>query len=312
MGRILNWRHRVYNINMNFENKVVSFTPKPLFEDREFVDVLKLKRLEVLKNKPKEDDFSDIYGQEEVNKDKKDIEELKSKWENITEEEKYLKDISDIYEAMIADQIGNSEWFGKNCKSFPSSTYDDIKNGIDVVNVFKNKELFQYMGLGVDVCFSSKKDELEKKLESIKQCIRSGDMPTLKYFKDLETGEKKKILLPKVIVGSRLSSAEKLIRTWGRSGPNREKEMKENPIQSKLILETITQLRYFYNFAKRLSEGTREIDMSQKYEKISIEYAKMYNLFYDIYEEKKSLIDGHLNEISDDIVYETIIEYTNK
>ena len=38
----------------------------------------------------------------------------------------------------------------------------------------------------------------------------------------------------------------------------------------------------------------------------------MYNLFYDIYETKKELIEKHYSEVRDDIVYQTIAKYTKK
>ncbi len=293
-----------------FENEVIKFTPKPIFKDPIFLESIKRKKEIIFMNRPSEDDFIDIYGEEEVKKNKKEISRIIKSWENSTEDELNAKEVSDAYEAMIADQIGRSEWFGKDCKSYPVSIYDDIKNGIDIVTIFNKEHNFHYLGLGADVCFSSKKDELEEKLESIKQCIRSGSMPTLKYFKNPETGEKKKIFLPKVIIGSRFSSAEKLLRIWGGKNEIRDKELKENPIQSKLILETISQLMYFYNFAKNLSENNPDRDLGEKQYNISLEYGRMYNYFYDIYLEKEELINKHLNEISDDIVYETILNYT--
>jgi len=295
-----------------FEDKIIKFTPKPILQDSYFLEILKNKRNQVLENRPKEEDFSDVYGEEEVKNDKNEIQRVMSLWEELDSKGKEAKDFSDIYEAMISDQIEKSNWFGDKCKSYPASYYDDVKNGIDIVNIFEEGEDLHYMGLGVDVCFSSKKEELVGKLESIKQCIRSGEMPALKYFKNPKNGEKKKILLPKVIVGSRFSSAEKTIRIWGGKDPNRDKSLKDDNTQVKFILETISQLKYFYDFSGRISENNTDEILKEKQKNISIEYAKMYNIFYDIYVEKKELIDKYLNEISDDIVYETIIGYTNK
>lgn len=298
---------------MNFDNKPINFKPKPLSENKELmIRVLDQKSKTVDNFRPKEKDFSDLYTEEEINSDLLEIKHLKTIWdsEEKTEREIYLREVADIYEGVITDQIEANSWFGDNCETYLTTLYDDKKNGVDVVSIFTQAESKSYLGLGIDVTFASNKDALEKKLESVKQCIRSGTLPTLKYFEDPDTKEHKKIYLPKVIIGSRLSSAEKLIELWGSKDPNRNKKLQEHPVQSKIIMESIYQLEYFYKFAINLSENTKEDGMAKKYKDIAIKYGEMYNIFYDIYEKKKNLINSHSNEISDDIVYETILKYT--
>lgn len=298
---------------MNFDNKPINFQPKPLSENKELmVRILDQKSKTVDNFRPKEKNFSDLYTEEEINSDLLEIKRLKTIWdsEEKTEREIYLREVADIYEGVITDQIEANSWFGDNCETYLTTLYDDKKNGVDVVSIFTQAESKSYLGLGIDVTFASNKDALEKKLESVKQCIRSGALPTLKYFEDPDTKEHKKIYLPKVIIGSRLSSAEKLIELWGSKDPNRNKKLQEHPVQSKIIMESIYQLEYFYKFAINLSENTKEDGMAKKYKDIAIKYGEMYNIFYDIYEKKKDLINSHSNEISDDIVYETILKYT--
>jgi hypothetical protein len=299
---------------MNFENKPINFQPKPLSENKELMSrILEQKTKIVDSFRPKEKDFSDLYSEEEINSDLLEVKRLKDIWnkEEKSEREIYIRQISDIYEGVITDQIEANSWFGENCETYLTTEYDDKKNGVDAVSIFAQKESKSYLGLGIDVTFASNKDALEKKLESIKQCIRIGTLPSLKYFEDPDTKEHKKIFLPKVIVGSRLSSAEKLIELWGdKNDSNRNKKLQENPVQSKIIMESIYQLKYFYDYALNLSQNTKETDMVEKYKNIAKEYGKMYNIFYDIYVEKKEMISSHSNEIYDDIVYETISKYT--
>lgn len=298
---------------MKFEDQQISFKPKPLLKDTELQQKLLDKKKKLVDHyRPNEFNFVDIYSQDEISANLADIENIKSSWEGKTENEKHLDNVSSIYEGIISDQINANAWFGDNCEAVPASSYDNIKNGIDVVTIFNQDKSKHYLGLGIDVTFASDKKILEKKLESIKQCIRTMSLPSLKYFQDPETGEHKKVFLPKVIIGSRLSSAEKLIQLWGGKDEERNKKLSQNPVSSKIIMESIAQLKYFYDFALNLSENNKYPREIEEYKKIAAEYAKMYNIFYDIYETKKELINSHLNEISDDIVYETILEYTNK
>ncbi|HLP86683.1 MAG TPA: hypothetical protein VK153_02295 [Candidatus Paceibacterota bacterium] len=298
---------------MNFENQTITFKPKPLFEDVELQKRLLLKKQELVdKYRPKESTFTDIYPESEIKADLEEIEKIKSSFDKGDESNEYLKNISSIYEGVIADQIGANAWFGDNCESIATSEYDDIKNGVDVVTIFKEDQDKHYLGLGVDVTFASDKKVLEKKLESIKQCIRTMSLPSLKYFQDPETEEHKKIFLPKVIIGSRLSSAEKLIQLWGSKDVDKNKKLAEHPVSSKIIMESLAQLKYFYDYAMHLSDNDPIHHNKDEYRKIAIGYGKMYNIFVDIYQAKKDTINTNLNEISDDIVYETICEYTNK
>lgn len=183
---------------MRFEDRIIKFEPKPLSENRELMDRLLMdKARKVDAYRPKEESFIDVYGEEEIKSDLAEVKRLKSLWEKETEEEKYIKDISNIYEGVIIDQIEANAWLGDSCETVATSEYDDIKNGIDVVSIFSEGESKNYLGLGVDVTFASNKEVLEKKFESIKQCIRSGALPTIKYFEDPSTEEHHKIYLPK-------------------------------------------------------------------------------------------------------------------
>ena len=71
---------------------------------------------------------------------------------------------------------------------------------------------------------------------------------------------------------------------------------------------TKKRLKYFYDFSKRYFDNTREEDKKEKYKDICIKYGEMYNYIYDIYLEKKDLIESHTNEISSDVVYKNILK----
>lgn len=296
---------------MNFENKVI-IKPKSLLEQPELRQELFNKKRKIVDDlRPNELDFEDIYSTQEIEKDLKEIEKLEKIWEEeMTFQESYNKEIASLLEGVIVDQVESNNWLGENTTMVPASRHDDVKHGVDNVAIFKQNEESQYLGLGVDVTFASDDKVLLKKMDSIKGIIRAGLLPELKYFRDPETNEHKKITVPKIIVGARLSSAEKLVMLWGSDKEGKNKKLKEDPMQSKIILESLYQLKYFYEFALNLSQNTKEEKQKNNYEKIALNYAEMYNLFYDIYESKKELIEKNYSEVRDDVVYQTIAEYT--
>ena len=297
---------------MNFENKVINIKPKSLYEQPELRQELFLKKKKLVDDiRPNEIDFDDIYSQEEIDRDLKEITRLEKAWEEkMNFQESYNNEVASLLEGVIVDQVESNNWLGENTTMVPASRHDDVKNGVDSVAIVKENQENKYLGLGVDVTFASSSEVLLKKLDSIKGIIRYGILSKLKYFRDPETGEHKELSVPKIIIGARLSSAEKLVMLWGSKEEGKNKKLKEDPMQSKIILESLYQLKYFYEYALSLSENTKEKNKVANYEEIARSYAEMYNIFYDIYESKNELIEKHINEVADDIVYQTIAEYT--
>ncbi len=299
---------------MNFEDQIISFKPKPLIEDPVKMESLLRKVSDIDIKRPKLTDFNDVYSPVEINKDELLIKQRQNEWkEQNSNYEKFIRNFSSIYEAAIINILDTNKFLGENTEVIPTSKYDDIFNGIDGVFIINQESDDSiYLGLNMDVTYSSEEINIDKKIESIKQCIREGVLPTLKYFQDPKTKQHKTISLPKIIIGSQQSSADGLVRLWGQTTKDNSEKLKNHPIQSKIIMEALSQLMYFHKFSKNLSENTRENKMKEKYENISLKYGQMYNYFHDIYMSKKDLIQSHYNEIMSDTVYQKIIAITEE
>jgi hypothetical protein len=311
---------------MKFENEIINIGPKSLPDnDKLMMRLLDLNSKLVTTYRVKETDFTDIYSEYEIEKDLEEIKRLKSIWEesenmkNETEEskkERYIKIFSELFEGVITDQIDANAWLGEDCQTFPVAISDDYGNNhIDTGLIFSKEEGDEYLGLGIDITYSLDKDNLIKKMDSIKKCILGGNLPSLKYFEHPKTKERKKLYLPKIIVGADRASALELVELWGSKTSERSsknKRLREHPIQSKIIIEALSQCRCFFDYAMFLSKKSNDPVLVDKYEKIAIEYGKMNNIIYKIYEDKKELVTSQEKMISGDIVYKTILEYTIK
>lgn len=294
---------------MKFEDTILnnidrnSF-PKNLLEDKQKREYfLSLKRQKVDRFRPKLEDFKDVFlfKKEEIEADLQEVRELEEKFRKQGEGDKSqraLQEVAEIYEGVLIDQIEANAWFGEYCSVQIASRYDDIKHGIDGVGVFNQGEGSEYLGLGIDVTFASDIDKLEGKFDSIKAVIRNKELPRIKYFIDKD-GQHRSLRVPKVIVGSRLASAEKLIRLWGSQLPDRNQKLQYHSVQAKLIMETVWQLRYFYEYA-RIHDNEDAIDA----------YARLHNIFHEVFLIKEDLIREHWYEIQDDVVFQTIQRLT--
>jgi hypothetical protein len=101
-------------------------------------------------------------GMEEVKKDFSTLqtkkEAIKKKEESYSPEERARneknKKAATLTERALVLGVSKAEWFGDNVKMSSISEYGDIRQGVDsLVEIVKNKEKSDFLGLGIDVTF---------------------------------------------------------------------------------------------------------------------------------------------------------------
>jgi hypothetical protein len=118
--------------------------------------------------------------------------------------------LSEILQAMIVDRM-NHHWF-KDVKAIMTSDFDDLRVGIDAV--LKHKD-GGYLGTAFDFTVSSQESVIEKKLvREWERNIKTGKIPTIKYFEDPDTHQKGSLLVPKFIVGASKKDVEDLAAAY--------------------------------------------------------------------------------------------------
>lgn len=218
--------------------------------------------------------FTSKYSPEKIANNKKYVKERKLQFhEQGTESTKRAQ----ILEAIMAEQIELSDWFGSDVLTILPAEYDDLHNGIDMVVEFAHESEgsgdFKYLALGVDV--SSSAYNLDKKLAIIKDGILKGTLAQMDYFyseRD-ENAKPLKFNIPKVVIGIEHQAIQELSGLWIEAhqakthsndpslSPESRKSQKErakNALRALaehrvkyLILEEIKmQLNVFLRFAK--------------------------------------------------------------
>jgi len=222
-------------------------------------------------------EFTDLYGKDNVEKDKKYVDEMEKKFtqEDMPEQIESNK-LATIFEAILHDHAELSEWLGPNVYTISTSRYDDIKNGVDTIAEFIEKERSaSHLGLAIDATFSL---DINKKIRRIKNEIINGQLTKVKYFKSNKInfrGELSKI--PKVIIGADAKTIQELGKLWFKK---RNKELAEHPIQFQILDQILMQLETFEEYAKRNNQhGIAEI------------YKKTHEIILKIYNEKVSSVN---------------------
>ncbi len=155
-------------------------------------------------------DFKELYGEDQVKRDRESIERKKTKF---MREETGPTKRAKILEALLSEQIELSDWFGSGAFTIVSSEYDDLYNGVDLAIEFERESSYRYMAVGVDVTSSG--TSVAKKLSIIKEHIRTGTLTRMKYFSSERNnfwGEYRQI--PQIVVGVDSKTIEELSELW--------------------------------------------------------------------------------------------------
>ncbi len=206
-------------------------------EEKNKYEVAYKKALESLKEDAiKMEDFYDIYGEEDVKADLREVERLKKVFEEKNlEEDKETKKFATIFESIIHYHGEMSDWFGPNSFTYKSCEYDDFKNKVDEIVEVEDgsQENFSHLGLAIDVTTTG---SLYKKLAPIWDDLKKGNLGEVKYFNSKEGGLKN---LPRVVISADKREVEELMELWLEEN---KKELVSHPIQFHILDQIKIQL----------------------------------------------------------------------
>lgn len=168
-------------------------------------------------------------------------------------EQESSKQLADIFEAIVYEQVEEGHWLGSDASTIRSSRFDDLKNGVDsVVRFRRGGEGDAYMGLAIDVTFGS---DIQKKMEHVLEEIERGDLAEVKYVS--AGGDEKganaeftgRMHVPRVVVGFNGPLVEELAGLW--MDKTRTRELASHPAQMLLIEEIRQQLEVLAAYAEK-------------------------------------------------------------
>lgn len=183
------------------------------------------------------------------------------------------KKLALILEAIILEQTELSDWLGPDVFTRKASRWDDLKNGVDMLAVFKQED-GRKLVLAIDATLR----DPAKKLRKIKKEIENGRLTKVKYF-DSGDGEYhgKLLQVPRVVVGVSGGTAVKLAELWLKG---KKSELADDPIQLQILDEISMQLREFMKYA----DGQGQTDAAEI-------YARMFMTVETIRQKKTKLSD---------------------
>lgn len=269
------------------------------------------------------EDFADLYSADVIAQDQALVKRKVDSMERGRQEDRtrlIAKQRGDIFEAVVASQIAESDWMGPSADVIVPSTYDDVENKVDGIVEFEREEGGNsHLALAVDVTESPK--SMDEKFAAIKGSIENGQLSKIKYFRSKNfRGELSGI--PRVVVGADVATVKEISdlivrfkRLQKTIGENRgketnaataehsskefarvRKEVAEHPLQDILLVEIQKQLSSFREYAHRIGK-----------EEVVEHYTQVLSLIDSIIEEK-----GGVHEVDAssgrDVIFKMIVE----
>lgn len=257
------------------------------------------------------EEFEGVYTKEEIQRDRHSVEKKRG---NLDPSDPSLQR-AQILEALLAEQIELSEWFGEDVLTIIPAEYDDLYHGVDITAEFQIDRTLKYLGLGIDI--TSSPGSVAKKIEKVKDHIRDGSLTEMKYFTSerLPDFHGRMANIPNTIIGTDVRTIRELCTLWltiyKAKHPDRKlnreevEELKEKAreaqqklarhrIQVLLLIQIRDQLVIYREYAQAHTVLDKKDDILEKYD-------NLIKLVGDTLAKKQlSKTDSILNE-SDDV-----------
>lgn len=195
----------------------------------EFESVIKGGKQEIQK------DFDKLQERKELFKQKNDIHSPNyKKIEN-------AKKIATLTECAVATGVSQLKWFGEKVSIVRASEFDDVMHGIDdLLEIKKDSDESDFLGLGIDVTFRGlESEEFKQKFFKLLQSIFDGYQPTIKYLKDDQGNCKKEFKVPKMVLYFNVDDVRDMIEILRNIGISSEQDSLQNSPQRKNIMNQI-------------------------------------------------------------------------
>lgn len=249
---------------------------------------------------PNPEDFLDDprYSAEEIQKELATVKRLQEKWgTNNSQYELRDKKISDIFEGIVIDQFCG-DWLAGKGQAFYTAEADDYLRKVDCVIEFTPEgELdgLKYLGLGIDVTFSSDMSVLQKKLDDIwdNDIIKNKQVP-LKYI-DTDNYKGAMDVCRTVLVADK-ETVYSLAQAYNKKDMD---ALNNHEFLANALLQIKCQLESYYHYAQQHQARAKYLSA----------ITETLSTFYEIYSEKEEFLIANADKVVASEVFKTVKRY---
>lgn len=240
------------------------------------------------KASPQFSEFQDIYKNDDIERDKKEVKRLKKIWESSPDNVKSSEALDAEY--LVAEMIYSHNTFGNEVFGVTiTNPHDDYRNGIDIIVTFEDEDGYR-MHLALDVTVDA--GRMFDKVEKLSKDTKEEKLCQPKYFKD---GDKYKVEMPKVIIGLDKKQVVGL-QEQVVSNPDKLRSDKNN---ISILRESRDQIYYpLLSVVKKIEkESGGQLHISNSLSSDNVEALDVKNLLKFVYENYEKISDLRNNDM---------------
>lgn len=222
------------------------------------------------------DDFSNLYGSDVVEVDKKKVEEKEKTFSKDLRDvnHRVQKERADIFEAIIFNEGGKSTWFGEKSSIILPTKFDDYFNGADSLIEVERQGGVSVSAISLDVTYT--RDVLSK-INSVVGRLRDGTLSKVKYYQSVLSDIRGEIRnIPHFVIGVDGSTLDELTNLFA--------DLKDRQLELHLAQFQIIELIILQ------SDAFADLGRIYKNEQITKAYERIGRIFREIYGERGKTI----------------------
>jgi hypothetical protein len=222
----------------------------------------------------------DLYTEEEINKREEEVVQMeryfKQQEDNLSQEDKSYHEISKKLASCLEGIILNQKtWFGPTSNIYPTTEYDDYKNGIDLVAERMKDGVVNHHGFALDVTYAGR-DKIRDKIDRIIKRLKEGELGKIIFFKS-DDGKFKGQLgqIPLVVVGVDGNTMKGLVNAFAEG---EDMKIESHPAQFQIIEQVLMQCDLYISIANQIEDKGVSVRVVKAYETLKNDFNSILKL----------------------------------
>lgn len=181
----------------------------------------------------------------------------------------HAKEMADCLEGVF---LNTPSWFGLGSKLFPTTKWDDYKNGVDMVAERREGELVNHHGFALDITYGGT-ETIIKKMSKIANNIVKGKLGHVDFFKSADGRYKGQLgEVPLVVIGADANTMKGMVNHFANSEDN---ALVLHPFQFQMIEQVILQCDFYIEVAGRCTDVGASMKIIEAYTRLKSEFESL-------------------------------------
>lgn len=178
----------------------------------------------------------------------------------------HAKEMADCLEGIF---LNTPSWFGIGSKLFPTTKWDDYKNGVDMVAERREGGLVNHHGFALDITYGGP-TAIIKKMGRIADNIIKGELGHVDFFKSADGRYKGQLgEVPLVVIGADANTMKGMVNHFANMEDN---SLVLHPFQFQMIEQVMLQCDFYIEVASRCENVEASMKITEAYARLKSEF----------------------------------------